>query len=68
MDYIMDPWNLIDFTSNSFFTAWIFLRAVAWFIVQVFPKQTNFSFENPEEELSFQFNLLPKSGNLTCLK
>ncbi|XP_032795125.2 transient receptor potential protein [Daphnia magna] len=34
MDYIMDPWNLIDFTSNSFFTAWIFLRAVAWFIVQ----------------------------------
>ncbi|XP_057378042.1 transient receptor potential protein-like [Daphnia carinata] len=34
IEYILDPWNLIDFTSNSFFTAWIFLRAVAWFIVQ----------------------------------
>ena len=35
MEYITDLWNLIDFTSNSFFLAWIFLRAVAWFIVQV---------------------------------
>ncbi|EFX85740.1 hypothetical protein DAPPUDRAFT_309057 [Daphnia pulex] len=34
MEYITDLWNLIDFTSNSFFLAWIFLRGVAWFIVQ----------------------------------
>lgn len=34
-EYVADLWNLIDFTSNSFFLAWIFLRAVAWYIVQV---------------------------------
>jgi len=34
-DYISDLWNLVDFASNTMFLTWIFLRAVAWFIVQV---------------------------------
>ena len=35
IEYISDLWNIVDFTANMFFLAWIFLRATAWCIVQV---------------------------------
>ena len=35
IEYITDLWNIVDFITNVFFTAWILLRATAWFVVQV---------------------------------
>lgn len=46
LEYLSDLWNLVDFASNSFFLAWIFLRAVAWFIVQVYTIPFVFLFSN----------------------
>ncbi|KAK2716108.1 transient receptor potential protein-like [Artemia franciscana] len=34
IEYITDLWNIVDFITNVFFTAWILLRATAWFVVQ----------------------------------
>lgn len=35
LEYITDMWNMVDFAGNSFFTAWIFLRATAFYLVKV---------------------------------
>ena len=33
LEYVSDLWNIVDFITNSFFLAWIQLRAASWFVV-----------------------------------
>jgi transient receptor potential cation channel subfamily C member 4 len=35
MEYITDLWNIVDYVSNTFYVAWIFLRFTAMFTVWV---------------------------------
>ncbi|XP_071452675.1 transient receptor potential protein-like isoform X2 [Hetaerina americana] len=32
LEYISDLWNIVDWITNIFYTIWIMLRAVSWFI------------------------------------
>ncbi|KAG8233948.1 hypothetical protein J437_LFUL005154 [Ladona fulva] len=34
LEYIADLWNIVDWISNIFYTIWIVLRAVSWFLAQ----------------------------------
>lgn len=42
LEYVSDLWNIVDFIQNSFYFAWLSLRAAAWIGVMVIcKKETN---------------------------